>query len=507
MAGSNYMWLADTGNGMVSKFDMRTGQELARYRSAIAISCNEGESPERNNCTGRPDVNNRTNYSPSRTAIDVYGNAWVANRGFGQLSSVTKIAMDKRLCVDRNGNNEIDTSGDFNGNNIIDPSEVLDDDECVLFTTPVCSRYNGARALAISKGQGGAGDVWVGCYDEQAAYQLNSTNGRIERGPIALGMQPYGAIVDANQNLWLTTLTSANLQGVNTTTGEVLNRNAQNNPAPITPNITGCTSYGLAVDSQNRVWVAGYGQSNIVACFYNHYAAQNKWSRCALSADGYGYGRGIAVANENAEGKSYVYMSSSSTGRLVRFSWNDADGPNGSCRIEPIAGQNTIHLGIGDSLLGVGFDREENPWVVASGNRAARVNLSDGTILRTTPAAGHNPSYYTYSDFTGYQLRNFTAPYGTYTQILEGCPSNSSWKSVSMEATIPENAHLEVYVRVADTREALSSAFRHGPFTTSPADLSEVPKSTFMQLEFVLRSDDRQSSPVLHDYEIQWACE
>jgi len=509
-SSSNYMWLADTASGMVSKFDLSTGRELARYRTTLNISCNEGETPESNNCTGSG-VSTRENTNPSRTAIDIAGNAWVANRGFEQISSVTKIAADESDCIDRNGNGQIDTSRDLNGNGAIEADEMVENDECVLFTTPVCNAVikenyrNGARALAISKGvEGTAGDVWVGCYDEGAAYQLNSSNGRIERGPIALGIYPYGAIVDGNQNVWMSSYPNARLQGVNTTTGAVINVNRNGVPVPIDSTIPNCSSYGLAVDPDNRIWLAGIGYPGAVACAYDHYAAGGpRWRRCELNPGNFSSARGIV-----ADVDGNIYMSSHATGHLTRFRWDDA---NNSCRIVPfVVGQrteNTIHLDIGDSLLGVGFDAEGNPWTVALGNRAARVNLRDGSILRTQPANAYYPSYYTYSDFTGYQLKNFTAPRGSYTQTLAGCERYSSWKSISWEASVPANTRLEVYVRVANSQAELALAYRHGPFTTSPVDLSGIPKSSLMQLEFVLISEDRQSTPSIHGYALEWACE
>jgi len=503
---SDYMWLADPENGVVSKFDTRTGKELARYRSVTKTYCADGEDkPEQGGCTGQHSFNPMTSkFSPSRTAIDAYGNAWVANRG-GQ-GYVTKIASEKEFCRNGGANtSQVDANGFVN---------VLADDDCVLFTTKVCSGSGtGARALAVSEGQeGSAGDIWVGCWTDKTVVQLNASNGQKEGAPIGVGIQPYGAIVDGQQNLWLNdyyaefTLsgskqTGSVIQGVNTKTRTVIG------PAQgIKSTIAHCSSYGLAVDGDNRVWIAGIRQSGAVACAYDHYAAGGpRWRRCSLSPGNFTAGRGITV---DIHGN--IYMSSDGNGSLLRFKWDDS-GPNGSCSIVPIAEKNTISLTIGNRLLGVGFDSEGNPWTVAMGNQAARVNLEDGSILKTQlakSATSYNPSYYTYSDFTGYQLRHFTAPRGTYRRIIEGCPFHSSWKFISWEAEVPEGTRLSFYVRVANTREELSLAHRHGPYEQSPADLSEVPKSTFMQLEFVLESSaDREKSPKLRGYKIEWSCE
>jgi len=512
---SNHMWLADSPDvntvskdDMVSKFDMKTGREVARYHSVVPLSCKDNQRPEDKNCT--PFTIGSVRHHPSRTAIDGDGNAWVANRGFGGLSSVTKIAGDERFCVDRNGNGHIETSTDLDGSGAIEPDEVLPlgEDECVLFTTPVCTGTKGARALAID----GSGDVWVGCYDEKpagavsagAAYQLDSKNGRIKRGPIALGIQPYGAIVDGKQNVWLSGYPSAVLQGVNTRTGEVLSRNsstgqAQGIAAPEKPD--GCSAYGLAVDQANRVWLAAINQSSAIACAYDHYAAGgSRWLRCGLNPGDFNKARGIAIDAEDN-----IYLSSDSNGTIMRFKWNDAAD---ACSVVPIAGKHTVKLGIGNRLLGIGFDLQGNPWTVAAmGTQAARVNLATGEILKTTPAPGHQPEYYTYSDFTGHHQRRFLPPRGSYQQIVEGCPSDSSWKSISWGRQLPEGTRLSLYVQVANTREGLLTAPRHGPFEASPVDLSGIPPSTLIQLEFVLEaSADFQSSPAVSGYQLQWTC-
>jgi len=481
---AHYMWLADDSGSMVSKFNVETGKEEARYRSLINIQCKEDQTPDDNNCT--PFEIRGTYHAPSRTAIDADGNAWVGNRGFGGLNSVTKIAGDKSFCVDRNGNGHIETSADLDGSGAIEPEEVLPlgNDECLLFTTPVCGGYAGARALAIDD----AGDAWVGCFSDQTAYQLDSQNGRIKRGPIPLGMSPYGAIVDGRQNVWF--VYGGQLQGVNTQTGEVLSKNAAGAPTPVA-NSSGCSAYSLAVDAQSRVWLS-YG------CFYNHYAAEteSKWQRCNLNGIG---GLGIAV-----DAKNNVYTSTGAA--LTSFHWDDKTNtctPNTINRTGTGA-ENRVEVGVYG--IGVGFDTKGNPWTVR-GTQAARLDLKTGEVFRTTPARGHSPSYYTYSDFTGFQHRNFTARRGVYRRIIEGCALYSAWKTLSWEAELPEGTQLIVSVRVANTREELSSAKRH-LLEASPADLSEIPKSSFMQVEFILESDaKRQSSPILRGYAVEWACE
>jgi len=517
---NDYMWLADTGNGRVSKFEMRTGKELARYPSVIRT---QHEFPE-------------SNYFPSRTAIDLEGNAWIANRGGARWeaqlqrsvprpSVLTKIAAEKEDCR----NNAANTSQrEENANGTVNIT-VVENDDCVLFSRPVCTvgsesygENQGARALAVDS----KGHIWVGCFHERAAYKFDAKTGEQLAGPIKLGIQPYGAIGDGRGAVWFSSYPAASVQGVHADTHALIGPPAIYSQSEYAT-LGACSAYGLAVDRDNRIWLAGVSQNSAaVACAYDHYAVGGpRWRRCELSPGNFRAARGIA---SNKDGN--MYMSSNLDGRLMRFKWNDADGPNGSCEVVPIAGQDSIPLGlVGGTLIGVGMDASGNPWSVAQhaasaggangGSRAARVHLAHDEskpvgpdnpplLLYAERTANYNPSYYTYSDFTGYQLRNFTAPEGYYRRIIEGCSSYSSWKSVAWEATVPQGTSLHVFIKVANTREELPSAQRYGPFTHSPVDLRSeaVPQSTLMQLEFVLETSS-ENSPALRSYEVKWVCE
>ena len=91
---AGFLWAANDPDGSVSKLDLSTGTEVARYRVGTWG----------NNCD-----------SPSRTAVDGLGNAYVAARAHvgcagRSQGSVTKMAGDLRYCVDRNGDTAITSS-------------------------------------------------------------------------------------------------------------------------------------------------------------------------------------------------------------------------------------------------------------------------------------------------------------------------------------------------------------------------------------------------------------
>ena len=142
----NFALIANWTMGTVSKYDTKNLlpdggiHELARYISVIPI---DGQGNPNHSSSARV-------YNPSRTAIDINSDFWVANfaANANEYFSATKIAGNLFDCIDRNGNGVIDTSFDDAGTpggtyGVIDPSEyanpadptnVLEYDECVLFT-------------------------------------------------------------------------------------------------------------------------------------------------------------------------------------------------------------------------------------------------------------------------------------------------------------------------------------------------------------------------------------
>lgn len=513
----HFMWIANDNQGWVSKYDTRTGRELGRYFSVIPKDCSNSVGPP---CTNGQ-VHNLTadqSWHPSRTAIDLFGDMFVANRGIGKQGSVTKIANDTSGCIDRNGNGTIETSRDINGDGqistnaadgeMIVPSNYADPatyDECVLFTKPVGgippSGDIGGRALAISAGiEGSAGDVWLGIYFERRMYRLNSMNGELL--PVAQGgnpyveisFGPYGAIVDRLQRLWVVEPGSAHLALIDTLAGTLVTDSIEHNSE--------CRAYGLGIDAQNRVWVPGW-TNGAIACRYDH--ATGTWTKfdfsTAVSQTGtsFQWGRGIAVDTNNR-----VYMSgySGSAAQLIRF---DAD----TGQIIRYGAADFIDFSDGNtsSSIGVGLDQDGNPWVNNFSGNAAKVDNATGAITRTQ----QQPSgLYTYSDFTGYQLRNFTAPRGTYRKDFEACSEDNDWRLLTWDAAVPANTTLQAFVKAANTQAELNnpSLVRYGPFTMSPTDLTQagVPRTRWLRVEFVLRSVDGRSTPALRSFNVSWLC-
>ena len=98
----------------------------------------------------------------------------------------------------------------------------------------------------------------------------------------------------------------------------------------------------------------------------------------------------------------------------------------------------------GNGVIGCGVAFDGNIWGISHSDHHATRLLVDanGDVLNDPPyrhptdpydlfddavQVGTNP--YTYSDFTGFGLKTFTRPRGTYRYIMEGCdePHESNW--------------------------------------------------------------------------------
>ncbi len=529
-----FAWIANNDQNTVSKFDTRTGKEVGRYHGAIPI---DGRT--------RPDgvvgfangLRGNEGNNPSRTAVDLYGDVWVANRAASTQGSVTKIFNSKAFCIDRNRNGVINTSEDKNNDGAIstnpadgemifptDWNDANQYDECIAFSTPVGPPGNGtikARAMAISAGiEGSPGDIWVGVHNENSVVKLDPFTGQqvpvnaAGQMRIVLPFGPYGAAIDSQQRLWVVSsgLTPARLALINTGAGTLVRGDI------VPPGTSG--AYGIAVDGKDRVWVAGWS-AGAKAFRYTHPTGTGStlgaWQEFdftnAVSQISTRIRRPRGIA---ADDQGFIWMSSdlntnnTAASQLIAF-----NGDTGAIRRFNYPGVGMVDfIDATDSrtnqAIGVGLDTDGNAWVNNRSGNAMRILRDTGEILRT---AQQGPGLYTYSDFTGYQLRNFTAPLGSFRQTFNSpCGPDTIWRYLVWDAVVPPRTSIQAFVTASnDQAELTNPLLKKGPFTSSPADLraAGVPKGRYLRVEFVLRSEDRQSqlSPKLRSFDVNYECD
>jgi hypothetical protein len=483
----HYLWVANAGEGTVSKVDTRNLREAARYHSV---------GPNTDQLTAG------AHNSPSRTGIDLRGDMIVANRAFSRQPSASKVAnLD---CIDRNGNGTIETSSDTNGNGTIELADATEffgaSDECFLWTRAVGGVGGTARALAIDAGddENPFGNVWVGMYSHRQFYGLSGETGELLQAPgltnpVAVPHSPYGAVVDYFGNVWSGTISHGTIAGFDSRTGRT-------SPL-ITPSGVPVGAYGFTLDGNNRLWIGAQGQG--VLRFDPHRLPGGGINPDSLNGQGTwrhsdcnGHACYVRGGGADAEGRIWF---ANNVGAVIGW------------QVESMAFIGNYPIG-GGSATGAGIDFDGFVWGVSGSGYTARVDPDNPADVRRV-TVGSSP--YTYSDFTGFGLRNFTAPRGQYTVQVEGCGDlATTWEALTIEASTPEFTRIDVRLRVADSAAGLNlpGVVTYGPFAATPElegrlhDLGAVPDGNFIQVAFTLISSDRDASPTLWDFDLEFHC-
>ena len=519
-----FLWVPNDRQGTVSKIDVLTGAEVARYASVTHDAARVVNHVARGYPAWNADANANSyaDNRPQYTAIDFRGDAWVANVAHdaaGLQSTLTKIHGNNAACPDLNGNGVVDTSREVNGTpgiQLTDPLEFLGEaDECIAMTVVVGNAgtgNGGIRAIAIDAGRGGvgsdAGNPWVGMHSEQAFYQIHGATGAIVQRVATPGVRAFTAAIDSLGRLWARDFCCGTVN-----LGRI---DAAQNPAPFTlisttPPFSGFSygNYGLTVDLENRVWVAGHPYGGAM----RYDPGPGTWAEAQIT--GYasnGQARGVAV-----DGRGSVWTS---------FHPGGADGLVARIDTDNVVATGTWQLddssgGLANIPTGVGIDFAGNVWTVnqttsnvsrmhidpATGNPAAHPVTGD--VIDVFPV-GANP--YVHSDFTGLGYRRVTRPDGEYSARITPCAGDrpAHWLTAEWEATTPAGTRVELWLRAGNDAATVGQAPLQGPWTASPADLQSLPGPVGdrVALLFTLRlvSDNPAASPVVHSYRVTRTC-
>lgn len=373
---TSYIWIANTGEGTLSKVNTQTVKEEARYYTCAAES----------RCC-----------DPSRTSVSLHGDAVVTNRASAYFagcnlpaSSVVKFAAGKRDCVDRNGNGVIDTS--------TGPTDVrpFGEDECMVWSTelPYLADFgddsHGARATAWDGSEdeetGLGGRVWIGtCADFYSRsvhiFRLDGESGAVlDEVQIPDVACAYGGAVDATGSLWFLDTFGMKLMRVDS---ETLDWEGKS---------TSC-AYGITLDSLGRVWTGGQSSpDSIGACVARYDPSTGEEDIVeiprASQAEPEPFMRGIAAG----VGLSAGYIWAAETDGVLYQVDKESLEITGSLRLGPSALE----------MIGVAVDHIGYVWTVSFRSGMA-FKVDPFTLEHLSLAIGKQP--YTYSDMTGTQLR------------------------------------------------------------------------------------------------------
>jgi len=206
------IWIANSGEGTVSKVNTETRIEEGRY-----------------------EVGPGAWSDPSRSTVNPHGDVISILRSGG---GATKILASE--CSDQNGNG-FDTSGG--------PDDILEwgEDDCVVWHLDGIPGARGSAVEIRAELDAGVHEyVWVGSLDQGIIYEIDAEEGEFT-GREVDGTWPYGAALGPGGILWTFSGWGGGLVGIDTTT---LERTDVAFPAGESP-------YGITVDGEGRVWIGG----------------------------------------------------------------------------------------------------------------------------------------------------------------------------------------------------------------------------------------------------------
>ena len=445
-----YVWVPNSATGTVSKLSAGSGDELGRY------------------ATGASDE-----VDPGVAAVDLDGACWVGNRDAG---TVVKIGLDENGgCVDRDGNGEIDTSRDNNGDGTISGSELLDwgTDECVLLEVVLVkdkegvhvpgdghgdTAANNLQALAVSPD----GDVWAGVYDSQMLYRLDGASGSVldtidladeATSPTALAVTPDGAV-------WATSWPDEWL-------------------LKFDPSAAEATKFPLSV--RGRVVTAGGADRLFVTSYEDQTLSRVDPSTGAVAWDQY--------AGWRANG-----LATTSGGDI----WVAAPGNNNVNHFNP-QGYLLWKLNLFGEPTSTAVDQDGKVWVLSSTSES--VYRIDPTISVTdlekvvTGGGSHNAT----GDLTGIVARNVTSRYGSWTVTWDSGTSLRPWGLVTWQGTQPNGTEISVRVRSSEDRDGWSS----WETVVSGEALAATPPGRYIEIQANLHRSSGSSLPTLDELTVK----
>ena len=491
VGGSSFptLWIANAGEDTLSKIDSnqipatpgtpgtpeKPGKEVARYRTwfnAGTYAHGAWDGP-----------------APSRTAVDVQGNAYVANRWFYGYPTVLKILNN--TFIDRNGNGVLDTVVDTNadgtiqigemkplvdtnGNGVIDASEIQDERIAWAKRVPDGTFNNGltrnngiARALCI----GTDGNLWVGLYNNHEYFKISAADGHTIAGPVNTGAVNYGCLIDDDGTLWGASWGNNRLH-------KIENTGSDTGPFPFTaiavPQIYGL-ALGKAADGTTNVYMGG-------SC--NSYVQYNPLTGVTYPAD-VNYCT-YAVGTDN-DGNVLV---SKTGGGVVKF--NPLNGA--------VIWDKDSQVGSSDSR-GVIADANNNIWQVhRQSHNMAKYDGTNGNFLGVLPV-GYEP--YTYSDASGTAAQSITTKTGTWSVVKDGGANTTQWNNVSWNTSqpMPTGALVEAEARVANNQSDLAGL----PWVPVANGANPGLTGRYIEARVRLTANTLGQSPVVYDVTISSA--
>jgi hypothetical protein len=304
-ASAQYIYVANAGEDTVSKIDINTNTEVARYATWFTIG-SANYFPQPHSSGAGP--------APSRLLQDAAGNLYVLNRWFGNSHRPVLVKI-----APTGGTPGVTTSNSSTIRPMLDVGTTNDEidagdtkDARIVWGQPIGPVGGLGRSLCMDT----TGVLWVGMWSSMQYFRVDATTGLVlapTAGISTAPHRPYGCQVDTQGRLWSTDAANTLLE-IDTGTNllkPILNHG--NNPGPPPTNFG--TSYSLSLfngcgSAQSKVYLSERGVSNGVSKTYIAYdPATGQFSNPLLPVPQFvslavGVGLdGNIVSGENATGR------------------------------------------------------------------------------------------------------------------------------------------------------------------------------------------------------------
>ncbi|MCA9260723.1 MAG: hypothetical protein KDA61_16030, partial [Planctomycetales bacterium] len=446
-AAEPIIWISNSREGTISKFDTQTGKELARYRTG-----SEYYAPDQ--------------LQPSRVAVNGAGDVWVANRGAAGSDFYPAVAPPQTPnapvgnvikvlhsgFIDRNGNGVMDTSKDTNNNGTIDPGEILpwdanndgqpDDERIALVIHAGRDNSNnpvlfngGARGMAID-----AQDrLWVGLRN-LSQYEVFDANTGAYITQVAVNNAPYGAVIDKSGTLWNAAYPSFSVDRIDT------------NSLTTLPSVNfGNSIYGITVDTHGVVWASTWNAGPIIKRYDPVTATLSSFTHPAVpnffggSISGGALGGGITVDRNEA-----VWAASLGADKMLKYVFDSS----GSLIVAQ-----SVAVAVGADPKAATIDSDGFAWTTSLvANQAYKIDTTANVVVQTSNTGLHP---YNYSDMTGDVRAASTTPQGSWTVVRDSHVNGMAWNNINWnnepEASLPAGTSVVVEVRAHDTQALLAA--------------------------------------------------
>ncbi|MBI5733520.1 MAG: putative Ig domain-containing protein, partial [Candidatus Kerfeldbacteria bacterium] len=210
-----YLWVANSGDNTVVRIDTQNYSRVGPFGVGV---------------------------NPSRTAVDINDNVWVANRNSGNITKLNREGVHLKTCPTGGGPRGVAIDGQGNvwvannsNNNVVKISG--DDTSCdILAAVDV---QGGPYGAAVD----GSGHVWIVNRGAGSVSKIDITNNTVQHFGGVSG--PYGIGIDQQDNVWVASWEGQSIYKINGQTGGII----FNKPL-------GMNARGVAVDAYGNVWVS-----------------------------------------------------------------------------------------------------------------------------------------------------------------------------------------------------------------------------------------------------------